>query len=762
MSIYNQKFGELLRQGISAIATYEQKNASAIDEELGDKIFRSAATIQHYKKGNIPSQKEAVETFAIEIVKRSVLEKRWARDFLASARHANVSGFITSLFPDAGGQASTNTPSSNLPAAMYRRFVMRAKPIEEIAAALAFQCSVVLITSLGGMGKTSLAREVADHCLHKQSAAIASLGLSFPEFSVCVWATNSDNTRPLSLSYLLDLIANAFEYKTYTQMSFREKLDRVDRLLRCNATLIVVENFDTVGDATLAEWLMTVPQPSKVIVTSRTNHLEFVGSAATVSISGMTFTETRDLMQSLLGAGQGGVPTLSDQDLTRLKEATGGNPKALQICAGLLAQPDQTLESVIEACQFAEGTLFDTIFARCWDLLGQDERNTLMSLSVFPFGATIEALAFATGICDDDLRLALRRLAIFSLIEVPFSTVRKVYSLHPIVHSLASGRLRCDRITESIFLERRLRYFAELAASVGFAWNELERLDNLDPDDVLRTVQLVLDWCLEHERFADYVTLSRDIRYYYYVRGNWGATINLRRAEAARQTGDFAGEFEALVYHLNIAAKQENLQEIERILPRVRALIGVARPTAQAVADLKHAEALCLLAQKQYATAAAIWEGNLADDFLSAHSRNANRRWLATCQFRSGEIDAAKANFSALLEDSTSLKFLRGVVSSRIHLAEIAIHESDFVAALNHLAAARRDEFKAKDRSFGANIAFLAAKIALLQCDLLMMPGAIENARQAAEDFDRLGNVERVKECQELLEALQNKTGNCK
>ena len=75
--------------------------------------------------------------------------------------------------------------------------------------------AAVLIVGLGGNGKTSLAREVADACLKGASDA--------PQFDAAVWVSDKDRSGTTNLSMVLDEIARTLDYPGFIQFEHDEK-----------------------------------------------------------------------------------------------------------------------------------------------------------------------------------------------------------------------------------------------------------------------------------------------------------------------------------------------------------------------------------------------------------------------------------------------------------------------------------------------------------------------------------------------------------
>ena len=66
----NEKFGRLLKGMIKSIADYEGKTAPAVEDDLGNQIGLSGASIQRYKAGHIPPETRTIEILAEAGVKR--------------------------------------------------------------------------------------------------------------------------------------------------------------------------------------------------------------------------------------------------------------------------------------------------------------------------------------------------------------------------------------------------------------------------------------------------------------------------------------------------------------------------------------------------------------------------------------------------------------------------------------------------------------------------------------------------------------------
>src|SRR3954452_19928251 len=204
----DERFGRLLRAAIGSIVAHEGTTAPLIEAELGEQIGLSPASIQRYKAGHIPPDPRTVALLATAGVQRGFLNAHWLRAFLHAARYYNAAplidelsrGVTSAVFP---APAVQGKPAHNLPAPTYTQFVPR-RAYADVVDGLGQRTAVVLITGLGGMGKTSLAREVAGDCLRGASG--------LPAFTMVVWVSDQDHPGTTTLDSLLTTIAQTLDY----------------------------------------------------------------------------------------------------------------------------------------------------------------------------------------------------------------------------------------------------------------------------------------------------------------------------------------------------------------------------------------------------------------------------------------------------------------------------------------------------------------------------------------------------------------------
>ncbi len=183
-----------------------------------------------------------------------------------------------------------------LPHNLPRRgeFVGREAYKARVHQALCSRSYLVSIEGIGGIGKTSLALEVAYECL--RAGAGTALSPEVASFDGVIWASARD--RDLTLDNLLDAVARTLDYPGIAQKAAAEKREGVVKLLRSGAYLLLLDNLETVSDKAVTEFLQDLPEPSKALVTTREPKLD---RAWTIHLKGLNEEEAFDVLPRACG-----------------------------------------------------------------------------------------------------------------------------------------------------------------------------------------------------------------------------------------------------------------------------------------------------------------------------------------------------------------------------------------------------------------------------------------------------------------------------
>lgn len=569
----SETFGRLLSGMVNSIASYEGKSTAIVEEELGAALNVAGKTVQRYKAGYLPPGDESVRMLAEAGVRRGFLGREWLQRFLHAARYPFADKLLDELCPAPQVRPRPPRVYANLPAPSYSQFVMREQAFAEVLDGLQQRSAVILIVGMGGNGKTSLAREVASHCL-RDGEGVA------PCFDAAVWVSDKDQTGTTNLSIVLDVIARTLDYPGFTQFEHSEKQHEVEQLLRRQRVLLIIDNFETITDGVLLAWLLRLPEPSKALVTTREYRREW-RSSWPVELRGMREAEAWELMTERLRVLRIEHLVADRTPLEPLLAATGGNPKAITITLGLVKFERRSLQQVVDDLYAARGEIFTNLFEHAWALLDEAARRVLMVATFFPTSASGEALSASVDVQGFAFDRAIERLSDMALIDVQVSDLSSPprYALHPLVRAFACMKISAYASFEQNARQKWIGFFANfvtdktlsLENSVGLL--AIAILDSIETE--IETIHRVLDFCAETKEWTALIALTIAVERFWQMRGYFRVSnLYARRALGVAQVlNNCNAQVRLLCFLARDAFYQDNSVEVRLFVNQAHQLI---------------------------------------------------------------------------------------------------------------------------------------------------------------------------------------------
>jgi hypothetical protein len=422
-------------------------------------------------------------------------------------------------------------PYHNLPQPDYARFVGREKEREWLRRCLSSQDPVwvVILSGIGGVGKTALALATAHEYLRRYDELPPE-----ERFDAIVWASAKEEVLTAAgreraapaglvartLADIYAAIAQVLEREAITRAATREEQDRlVQQALTAQRTLLVLDNLDTLegpGAEEVRAFLRNLPRPTKAIVTSR----ERLDVADVLTLRGMEEDEARQLMEA---EGEARGVHLDAAQQAELYRRTAGLPLPIKLSIARLAA-GETWEGVRRWLGDAGSDLVRYCMGGQVDLARRrspEAYRLLLACSLFDrdAGAVREALGTIADLPLRDRDEGLALLLRLSLVNREPESDR--FWLLPLVQEYARAELERADFRDEL-TERWLAWARDFANCYG---TDLEFSRITDVPLVAQeypNLRLAFRWCAEHERWKDIIALADGLWFYTFLAGMLG------------------------------------------------------------------------------------------------------------------------------------------------------------------------------------------------------------------------------------------------
>lgn len=748
----SERFGKLLSEGIVNVSMRKDKTVRAVEQEIAQELGFASHTVERWRRGYIPKEPEHVAFLTQYCVSNGRVDRSWAESLLIQARYYDRETLLKQLFRNTPQRHELPAIYQNLPS-RHGDFLGRSKDIERVLYGLASRYHLVSIEGMGGIGKTTLAIEVAQKCL-------ASLPDSLERpFEGIVWVSaKAHPEKKLWLHEVLDTAARVLDYRFITQLEPEQKRFEVNKLLRTHRVLLIIDNFETIEDPDLEQWMREeVPEPSKVLITSRHTQMRSVWP---IHLQGLEAVEALELIRRQAQRLNLHAIEAAEQNLLLpLIEVTEGNPKAIEMALGHIKYSGLILEEIVNHLHNAHQTIndiFSFLFLHTWDVLIEDARRVLLVISFFGETASKEALGVAADLTGYWLDKALSQLVEMSLLDAKddMGKIPQRYSIHPLIRAFANDQLRKVPQWRHDAQERWIAWYRKFLSQYdpnNEDWPAFAILDD-ERDNVLT----VLEWCIvaHHDSL---LPIMQRFWNYLYIRGYWLQCESYSRQALAQADGDekVAARLwlDSHLAWLLVEREGTEQEAIQRLHSVENEIVALSQPEL-----LEETQVLNYLGQ------AYLWRENLQlaetyqSRFLSMAEQTGNRRsvfvahyYLLLIRVHRGDLDGIQQEYRKWLDEAQHIGYERAYGYYSYRLARVLIEGDQFEEAQRWLEQTQEMANRWKELLLQAHSLLGSARLLWKQGHVVE---AHRLASAALDAYRRLGSRE-VEEAAEQIRRMQ-------
>jgi predicted ATPase/DNA-binding XRE family transcriptional regulator len=444
-------------------------------------------------------------------------------NFILVARGERSVDCLRSIIPGLGSQpAGGSIPvPGNLPTALTP-FIGREPELAALGQLLQDpQCSLLTIVGQGGIGKTRLAIEAAQHFKDL-----------FPDGA---WFVPLVSVHSPGL--IVPAIANALDYRFQEPTNPQAQLLRY---LRAKRALLVMDNAEHLleGAGLFAEILHACPN-LKLLVTSRERLnllsewvFEIMGLPVPSSerVEGFESYSSVEFLLHCVKRVRVGIELRNDerQWVVHICRILEGLPLGIELAAawaGLLSFEEiaREIERNLDFLTVSTRDLPErhrsirAVFDHSWKMLTVDEQQVMCQLSIFQGGFQRQAAEQVAGASLSTLSILLNRTLLRR------ATIDR-YDLHELVRQYCAEHMAADPQAHSALQHRHYAYFLALAETANEELkgsNQLEWLDRLEQD--YGNLRVALEWALKNDCMAPgddrVLRLAGALRWFWRIRG---------------------------------------------------------------------------------------------------------------------------------------------------------------------------------------------------------------------------------------------------
>jgi nucleoside phosphorylase len=336
----------------------------------------------------------------------------------------------------------------------YGRDALRVELLRELESPRG--APIFWIEGLGGIGKTTLARQLADE---------AEAGARFVKSATYSFEQRAEKDGPSAAApdgaEIVEAFISQLGLAGLSDLPSPTREQRFFEIARTKPFLLTIDNLETPSDAEFVRTLLQrvgADSESRWLVTSRAAAGQLWATARVVRLGELSRTHSIALMRDLLALQPAGRTKAFDPFLESLYDAVGGNPLALRLSVGLLSRfPPDIVVDILRRGADPSDEFYRYIYKTAWSSLSEDARKLLIALRLAPLdGIDWPRLEAISGLQLRALTAAVSQLCAFNLLNVTDAAGVTIYAIHRLTATFAEDVARSWQAEERDAIEKAM------------------------------------------------------------------------------------------------------------------------------------------------------------------------------------------------------------------------------------------------------------------------------------------------------------------
>lgn len=515
------------------------------------------------------------------------------------------------------------------------------------------------------------------------------------DFEYIIW--NDINLNDNQQDKVIENVIKIFEGDIISnQLKNELKEEMCVKHLTTSNTIMVIDLGDNKLEKKLIDFLKKILNYTKIILISSTQFEKYEDSLDGICKSfSLNSGIAKDELKEMINLQPKLRPLLNFKEdiVDIIYNLTSGFPFAsLYICRKILDENKygKSLENIIEEYKTHSALQYDVlnekIIDETWNEISDLAKNILIICASFSYSISLNMIADICEISTNDSKWinALNECYEKEMLNHIF-LINPRCKMNNLIRTLILSKLKTyEKFDKENFLNKLAKHYILLSSKIGECYNSLEDMEVLDELDEFNILSESIELLYNNEKYKEYIEISKNLKYYIYVRGYWVVGENsmlVKRIEAAKQTKDINAQLEGVCDYINQMSKQKNEQEANKYIQIASELFKQNKQIIERriLALYNHVQALYLYnCCQEYKKALDLWKENEKKYWndINEYRKLVNTLWVNKCNYRI-EQDFEKLYKFTLknYEDSIEKKFTRGIIDYQLLLCNILLKQ---------------------------------------------------------------------------------------